>query len=138
VKNAIHTLLKYAASRPPVDFGGGLVADLIDGAKNNGFGRPVNIQLAGLPPELSAKLSGVRDACTAYGTKIALAVPNLSPKARHLFELAGLGLIAAPVAHDIIARGEDESPALTKAKHLSDLTGLGVLAAPSVMDLLRH
>ena len=69
--------------------------------------------------------------------KFALALPTLKPVAQHALELAGLGLIAAPVAHSLVAGEENESPAVTKLKHTSDLAGLAMLAAPSALQLLQ-
>lgn len=69
--------------------------------------------------------------------KFALALPTLKPVAEHALELAGLGLIAAPVAHSIIAGEENESPGVTKLKHTSDLAGLAMLAAPTALQLLQ-
>jgi len=70
---------------------------------------------------------GAQDALT----KFALAMPKLSPDVQHkVIELAGIGLIAAPVVHSFFAGEENDSPTLRRAKHLSDLTGLGLLAVP--------
>jgi hypothetical protein len=70
--------------------------------------------------------------------KFALAWPSMKPITEHALELAGLGLIAAPVAHSIIAGHENESPGVTRLKHTSDLVGLGLLAAPTALKLLQR
>ena len=70
--------------------------------------------------------------------KFALVMPSLKPVAEHAMELAALGLIAAPVAHSIIAGDENDSPAVNKLKHTSDLAGLGLLAVPTAMKLLQR
>jgi hypothetical protein len=70
--------------------------------------------------------------------KFALVMPSMKPITEHALELAGLGLIAAPVAHSIIAGDENESPAVNKLKHTSDLAGLGLLAVPTAMKLLQR
>jgi hypothetical protein len=49
--------------------------------------------------------------------------------ALHFADLAGLGLIAAPVVHDVFAKDPEEiSPEAKRFKHLSDLAGVGILA----------
>lgn len=68
--------------------------------------------------------------------KFAFAMPGLKPFAEHAIDLAGLGLIAAPVAHSLIAGDSDDSPVVNKLKHTSDLTGLALLAVPTAMKLL--
>lgn len=70
------------------------------------------------------------------GVKTAAGQMGIDPHT--LMELGGLGLIAAPVAHSIIAGEEHEHPAITKIKHLSDLAGLGLLAAPSIQKLMKR
>lgn len=70
--------------------------------------------------------------------KFALAMPSMKPFAEHAVELAGLGLIAAPVAHSLIAGDSDDSPVVNKLKHTSDLTGLALLAVPTAMKLLQR
>lgn len=71
-------------------------------------------------------------------TKFALAMPSMKPFAEHAIELAGLGLIAAPAAHSLIAGDSDDSPVVNKLKHTSDLTGLALLAVPSALKLLQR
>jgi hypothetical protein len=70
--------------------------------------------------------------------KYALAPPSMKPFAEHAVELAGLGLIAAPVVHSLIAGDSEDSPVVNKLKHTSDLTGLALLAVPSALKLLQH
>lgn len=70
--------------------------------------------------------------------KFALTLPSMKPIAEHALELVGLGLIAAPVAHSIIAGDENESPVVKKLKHTSDLAGLGLLAVPTALKLLQR
>lgn len=55
-----------------------------------------------------------------------------SPNLRRNLNIAGLGLIAAPVAHSVLSHGED-SPTTEKLKHLSDLSGLGLLVGTEFM-----
>jgi len=69
--------------------------------------------------------------------KFALVMPSIKPFAEHAMDLAGLGLIAAPVVHSIVSSGED-SPGVEKLKHKSDLAGLGLLAVPTAMKLLQR
>jgi hypothetical protein len=100
-----------------------LISDFIDGARNNSFGRRVNVELG---PGLSAsyKTAGAMEALQRLGIGGAA-------------ELAGLGLIAAPVAHQLATSGKaEEDPTTQKIHHTSDLAGLGLLASPYIMKLL--
>jgi len=55
---------------------------------------------------------------------------------RHL-ETAGLGLLMAPVAHDLIRKGDEpERPGLRKIKAGAELAGLGLLL-PKAHDIAK-
>ena len=56
-----------------------------------------------------------------------------SPNLKRNLNVAGLGLIAAPVAHSLLSHDQEESPALKNTKHLSDLAGLGLLIGTEFM-----
>jgi len=82
-----------------------------------------------------AYAQGAQDALNKYASGVAdtLVRQLLSPD--HLkrnLNVAGLGLIAAPVAHSMLS-SEEDSPALEKTKHLSDLAGLGLLIGTEFM-----
>lgn len=97
--------------------------DFIDGARNNGFGRPVVVQLDG-DLATTYKQAGAMDALNRLGLHGAL-------------ELGGLGLIAAPGVHSLLTGGKhDDNPTVHKIHQASDLAGLGLLASPYIMKLL--
>lgn len=73
---------------------------------------------------------------SAYQKGVQAAMQKWAVDTHNILELAGLGLIAAPVAHSLIAGEEDESPPVTKLKHLSDLSGLGLLAGPVIHKMV--
>lgn len=73
------------------------------------------------------------------GARAALAkFAVMTPGMEHGLDIAGLGMLAAPVAHDMFTHGEPENPWLTRAKHLTELAGLGVLAAKPISHFLNH
>jgi hypothetical protein len=45
-------------------------------------------------------------------------------------ELGGLGLVAVPAIHGLVADEDKASPQTKKLLHAADLAGLGMLAAP--------
>lgn len=66
--------------------------------------------------------SGVKAAASAFG---------VSPKALAKgLELGGLGLVAVPAVHGLVADEDKASPLTKKLLHAADLAGLGMLAAP--------
>ena len=50
-------------------------------------------------------------------------------------DLAGLGLLGAPLIHDIVADTEHESPAVRRAKKITELAGLATLAASTLTKI---
>ena len=92
-----------------------MVADFVEGAANNTFGRPITIQLA--------KEAGIQDALRKFVND------------PHKTELAGLGMMAVPVAHDIISDEDKESHAVRKAKQIAELVGLGVLGHSTLKEM---
>jgi len=113
------SLSKFAATRAPVDFGARLVDDFIEGARSNSFGRPVNVQFA---------VKGASEALQKHAVNGATV--------GHIMDLAGLGMLAAPVVHDLVGNPEHESETVRKLKSGTELAGLGVLTAPSLIELL--
>lgn len=109
-----------------------IIDDFVKGAANNGFGRPITIQLA--------KEAGVQDALKQFLPPLKNVGAQLGKGARkfmndpHKMELAGLGLLAAPVVHDLI--GDDhESRATRTAKRITELVGLGVLGHSTLKEM---
>lgn len=71
----------------------------------------------------------LKQAYTA-GVKQAAGVFGLSPRGQ---ELLGLGLIAAPTVHGLVADEDQASKPLKKMLHAADLAGLGLLAHHSFL-----
>jgi hypothetical protein len=100
-----------------------LVEELIKGARENGFGRPVNVQFAGFPENF---FSGVKIAAEKFA---------LQPETiRDLLEVGGLGMLAIPTIHHMATA---EKP-MDKAMAGTELAGLGVLAAHPLHGLLKR
>lgn len=56
----------------------------------------------------------------------------------HAAELAGLGILAAPAAHELANKEQAEKFWTPKKKAIAEVSGLGVLAAPSIAHFLAR
>jgi hypothetical protein len=82
-----------------------------------------------------AYAQGSKDALNKYASGMADAFTHQLLAPEHLkrnLNIAGLGLIGAPVVHSLVSNEED-SPGVEKTKHLSDLAGLGLLVGTEFM-----
>lgn len=50
-------------------------------------------------------------------------------------DLAGLGMLGAPLIHDVATDGEEEAPWLKRTKKITELAGLATLAASTLSKL---
>lgn len=126
----------------PVSVYNDMSGAFIEGALNNGFGRPVNIQYDGPVSKVAFDLSGLGNKAMAIGRLARMkgrraALNTYGQLGDHGMELAGLGMLAAPVAHDLISDPQEESAGMHKMKTLTELAGLGVLAVPSLRHLRK-
>jgi hypothetical protein len=65
------------------------------------------------------------------------AVKRFGGQSEHLLELAGLGMLGLPVAHDLVSDPATESPEAHKLKSLTELAGLGVLGISPLQHLRK-
>ncbi len=73
------------------------------------------------------------------GAEAALVKLALSEALTHALDLGGLGLLAVPVAHDLIRRDNSpENPGTRRIMRGLEMGGLGALAVPSLVKLLTH
>lgn len=57
--------------------------------------------------------------------------------AKHVADLAGLGLLSVPVLHHLLGSPEKDSPGMRRTMAGTELAGLGLLAAPTIHHLVR-
>ena len=50
-------------------------------------------------------------------------------------DLAGLGMLGAPLIHDVVTDGHEEAPWMRRAKKITELAGLATLAASTLSKL---
>lgn len=50
-------------------------------------------------------------------------------------DLAGLGMLGAPLIHDVVSDGAEEAPWLRRTKKITELAGLATLAASTLSKL---
>ena len=80
---------------------------------------------------------GVQEALYKYAGGVTDAVLHQLLAPEHLkrnINVAGLGLIAAPAVHSLVAGDDSESKVMKTTKHLSDLAGLGMLIGTEFMQ----
>ena len=79
---------------------------------------------------------GAQDALNKYAGGVTDTIMHQLFAPEHLkrnLNVAGLGLIAAPAVHSLVAGDEPESKVMKTTKHLSDLAGLGLLIGTEFM-----
>ena len=84
-----------------------------------------------------AYTQGAQDALQKYAGGVMDAVLHQLLAPEHLkrnLNVAGLGLIAAPAVHSLVAGDDSESKVMKTTKHLSDLAGLGLLIGTEFMQ----
>lgn len=99
------------------------VQDFIDGYTKaaRDAGRPTSVQL---------------DVPTAYLAGKQAALAKYAGISLHDgLDLAGLGLLGAPLVHDLVSDEKTESPTVHRIKKLTELGGLGVLAGSTLSKL---
>jgi hypothetical protein len=126
----------------PVERYNDMSGAFIEGALNNEFGRPVNIQYDGpVSKNAQEKTAFVQQlpamARNAWTQGRDAAVKRFGGMGEHGLELAGLGMLALPVAHDLVSDPAAESPEAHKLKSLTELAGLGVLGISPLQHLRK-